>query len=51
MLEFAKILMLVSIFNLNFIGAYHCRIGYGNDKKPRLIFRNLIAKLRGKKVF
>lgn len=32
------------------LGAYQCRVGFANDDQPKLIFRNLIAKLRGKKV-
>ena len=40
-------------FHIWFIisGAYQCRVGFANDDQPKLIFRNLIAKLRGKKVF
>ncbi|RWS17275.1 actin-related protein 5-like protein [Dinothrombium tinctorium] len=30
-------------------GAYNCRVGFANEQKPKLVFRNLIAKLRGKK--
>ncbi|RWS26459.1 Actin-related protein 5-like protein [Leptotrombidium deliense] len=30
-------------------GGFHCRVGFANENKPKLIFRNLIAKLRGKK--
>ena len=31
-------------------GGHCCRAGWVIDNKPRLIFRNLVAKARGKKV-
>eukprot|EP00111_Clytia_hemisphaerica_P017969 TCONS_00053193-protein len=30
-------------------GSHSCRVGWSNEAEPRLLFRNLIAKLRGKK--
>jgi len=30
-------------------GSHSCRAGWSSEKEPKLIFRNLIAKLRGKK--
>lgn len=30
-------------------GSHSCRAGWSTDSKPRLVFRNLVAKLRGKK--
>jgi len=30
-------------------GSHSCRAGWSNEPHPKLIFRNLIAKLRGKK--
>ncbi|XP_077986971.1 actin-related protein 5-like [Glandiceps talaboti] len=30
-------------------GAYNCKVGWGTDKDPRLNFKNIIAKQRGKK--
>ena len=30
-------------------GSHSCRVGWSIDRKPKLVFRNLIAKYRGKK--
>ena len=30
-------------------GSHTCRAGWSNEDQPKLVFRNLIAKLRGKK--
>lgn len=30
-------------------GSHSCRVGWSSDSKPRLTFRNLVAKYRGKK--
>ncbi|XP_054720695.1 actin-related protein 5-like [Uloborus diversus] len=30
-------------------GSYQCKAGWATDEKPPLVFRNLVAKLRGKK--
>ena len=30
-------------------GGHSCKAGWSNEEKPKLVFRNLIAKLRGKK--
>ncbi|XP_074654369.1 actin-related protein 5-like [Tubulanus polymorphus] len=30
-------------------GSYQCRVGWASDDKPRMVFKNVVAKLRGKK--
>ncbi|XP_064632703.1 actin-related protein 5-like [Lineus longissimus] len=30
-------------------GSYHCRVGWATDEKPRMIFKNVVARQRGKK--
>ena len=31
-------------------GGYKCRVGWASDEEPRVVFKNVIAKQRGKKV-
>ena len=31
-------------------GSYKCRVGWASDEKPRLVFKNITAKSRHKKV-
>ena len=31
-------------------GSCQCRVGWANEAKPRMVFRNAVARTRGKKV-